>query len=52
MRMRILLALLVLTVSLAAHADIGSCYSPRPICISGYPVCICDISLNCFWACR
>jgi hypothetical protein len=35
-----------------AEADIGSCYSVRPICIQGHPVCVCDIAMNCFWACR
>jgi hypothetical protein len=35
-----------------AVADIGSCYSVRPICIQGQPVCLCTYTQNCFWACR
>jgi hypothetical protein len=36
-----------------AEADIGSCYSVRPICLAPQvPICICDIVRNCFWACR
>jgi hypothetical protein len=35
-----------------AAADIGSCYSARPICIQGHPACVCDYAQNCFWACR
>lgn len=50
------LLLLALSYCLApipsASADVGSCYSPRPICVQGSVVCMCDVSLNCFWACR
>lgn len=35
-----------------SEQDIGSCYSLRPICTMGSPVCMCDYSMNCFWACR
>jgi hypothetical protein len=38
----------------AAESDYGSCYSVRPICV-GYgtaPVCMCNQSMQCFWACR
>ena len=35
-----------------AKADVGSCYSVRPICLSGAPACMCDYSMNCYWVCR
>jgi len=41
-----------LLLSKGMPTDVGSCYSPQPICISGSPVCICDLSMNCLWACR
>jgi len=57
--MKHVLAFLVLAASAyalfaerPATADSGSCYSPRPICISGRPVCLCDYALNCYWGCR
>jgi hypothetical protein len=34
------------------EADVGSCYSARPICIGTSPVCVCNYSMQCFWACR
>jgi hypothetical protein len=30
----------------------GSCYEVKPICIQGAPVCMCTITLDCYWACR
>jgi len=36
-----------------AEADVGSCYSVRPICLyPTTPICVCDIQMRCFWACR
>lgn len=30
----------------------GSCYEPEPICLGGtQPVCVCDITNYCAWAC-
>jgi hypothetical protein len=33
-------------------ADIGSCYSVAPICIQGHPVCVCTLTMQCFWTCQ
>ncbi len=35
-----------------ASAGVGSCYEPKPICISGRPVCVCDYAMRCFWSCQ
>lgn len=35
-----------------AEADVGSCYSPRPICIGTQPVCLCSYTQQCFWSCQ
>lgn len=53
-------ALAFVTVASAAQAkeapseaDVGSCYSVKPICMgSQRAVCVCDYAQNCFWACR
>jgi hypothetical protein len=47
-----LLATLAVCLATQAKADIGSCYSPKPVCIGTHPVCICDITQNCWWACK
>lgn len=31
---------------------VGSCYEVKPICLMGRPVCLCDLNLQCSWACR
>jgi hypothetical protein len=43
--------LLILLFALPSPQDVGSCYSVQPICIVGHPVCLCTITLNCYWAC-
>lgn len=53
---RILVAFTLLLCSCHAPVeplpDYGTCYSPRPICITGGVVCMCDTTSYCFWACR
>lgn len=36
-----------------AYADIGNCYSPRPMCVyPTQPICFCDMQLRCHWGCK
>lgn len=36
-----------------AEADVGSCYSVAPICMyPTRPLCLCNQTMQCFWACR
>lgn len=47
------LALVGAATERPAAADVGSCYSVQPICM--YPsqaVCMCNVSMQCYWACR
>lgn len=47
----VVLALIGL-LSATATADVGSCYSPKPICLSGQPVCLCTYTMQCWWGCK
>lgn len=57
MRNIVVVVLVALVVAMSssrdAAADIGSCYSVRPICMPGQAaLCMCDQTYNCFWVCK
>lgn len=43
---------LIIATAEPAQAGVGSCYEPKPFCFGGHPTCICDLTMNCMWACR
>lgn len=38
--------------SYAPPAMVGSCYGAPPICIGSNAICLCDVTQQCWWACR